>query len=49
MPNPVKVPYQKPELRVYGTLRELTLTGSGNALDCTPNNNSNPQHSSVCG
>ncbi len=33
MSKPLKVPYSPPELRVYGTLRELTLTSSGAAQD----------------
>jgi len=47
VPKPVKAPYQSPELRVYGTLRELTLTGGGPAQDTNPNNSSAPHHSTV--
>jgi hypothetical protein len=31
--NPVKIPYVSPELRVYGTLRELTLVANGTTQD----------------
>lgn len=47
MSKEVKTPYQTPELRVYGTLRELTLTASGHGIDGTPNCNSDPKHVSA--
>lgn len=48
--TPTKEPYQSPELRVYGTLRDLTLTATGHGIDGTPNCNSDPLHvsSGVC-
>ncbi len=39
MPKPVKESYKSPELRVYGTVRELTRTASSGTCD----NPSNPQ------
>ena len=44
MPTPIKAPYRSPELRKYGTLRDLTLTASGGGIDGTPDCHSNPQH-----
>lgn len=47
MSKQVKMPYRSPELREYGTLRELTLSAGGNGIDFTPSCQSNPQHQSV--
>ncbi|HEV2388544.1 MAG TPA: hypothetical protein VGS20_14960 [Candidatus Acidoferrales bacterium] len=47
MSQPTKVPYRSPELRVYGTLRDLTLTASGTGIDFTPSCASSPHHVSV--
>lgn len=33
MSTPIKKPYQSPELRVYGTLGDLTLTAGGSGND----------------
>lgn len=33
MSKPTRENYKSPELRVYGTLRELTLTGNGSFAD----------------
>lgn len=44
MPTPIKQPYKSPELRVYGTLRDLTLSGGGSGTDTTPNCSSAGQH-----
>jgi hypothetical protein len=47
VPIPIKAPYRAPELRRYGTLRELTLTASGTGIDFTPNCSSAPHHVTV--
>lgn len=47
MPKQIKTPYRSPELRVYGTLRELTLTAGGSGSDFTPSCASSPHHASV--
>ncbi len=47
MSQPTKAPYKSPELRVYGTLRDLTLTASGRGEDTTPSCSSSPHHVSL--